>query len=118
MGIICIRQNDIHQARTAFQETIVDADNLLAKTQKYHSALDAKGLALCGLALLTEEPLQTSPLIEAAIQTFQEARKITKAAGIIKPTSRMLGQLEMCDNGKLLNPIYKMQQRWEKYVKP
>ena len=48
-GIIALRQGDEVAARGAFVRAIGQADEILSKTAEYYSALDAKGLALCGL---------------------------------------------------------------------
>src|SRR5690606_30413165 len=50
-GIIALRQGDEVAARRAFVRAIGQADEILSKTAEYYEALDAKGLALCGLAL-------------------------------------------------------------------
>ena len=50
-GIIALRQGERETAQEAFTKSIAQADEILAKTPDYYSALDAKGLALCGLAL-------------------------------------------------------------------
>ena len=50
-GIIALRQGDASTARQAFTRAIAQADEILAKTPEYYDALDAKGLALCGLVL-------------------------------------------------------------------
>ncbi len=48
-GIIALRQGDEVTARGAFVRAIGQADEILSKTAEYYSALDAKGLAICGL---------------------------------------------------------------------
>jgi tetratricopeptide (TPR) repeat protein len=48
-GIIALRQGERETAQEAFAKSIAQADEILAKTPEYYSALDAKGLALCGL---------------------------------------------------------------------
>ena len=53
-GIIASRQGeqgDEVAARGAFVRAIGQADEILSKTAEYYSALDAKGLAICGLVL-------------------------------------------------------------------
>ena len=50
-GIIALRQGERETAQDAFMKSIAQADEILTKTPDYYSALDAKGLALCGLAL-------------------------------------------------------------------
>ena len=46
-----MRQGERETAQEAFTKSIAQADEILAKTPDYYSALDAKGLALCGLIL-------------------------------------------------------------------
>ena len=48
-GIIALRQGERETAQEAFAKSIAQADEILAKTPDYYSALDAKGLALCGI---------------------------------------------------------------------
>ena len=50
-GIIALRQGDEVAARGAFVRAIGQADEILSKTAEYYSALDAKGLAICGLTI-------------------------------------------------------------------
>jgi tetratricopeptide (TPR) repeat protein len=50
-GIIALRQGDEVTARGAFTRAIAQADEILAKTPDYYSALDAKGLSICGLTI-------------------------------------------------------------------
>ena len=54
-GIIALRQGERETAQEAFTKSIAQADEILAKTPDYYSALDAKGLALCGLALCARD---------------------------------------------------------------
>ena len=48
-GIIALRQGERETAQEAFTKSIAQADEILAKTPDYYSALDAKGLAICAL---------------------------------------------------------------------
>jgi hypothetical protein len=48
-------QEDEVAARAAFLRAIGQADEILSKTAEFYSALDAKGLALCGLAITTRQ---------------------------------------------------------------
>ena len=54
-GIIALRQGDASAAQQAFVRAIAQADEILAKTPEYYDALDAKGLATCGLALCADD---------------------------------------------------------------
>ncbi|MFZ5911942.1 MAG: tetratricopeptide repeat protein [Chloroflexota bacterium] len=50
-GIIALRQGEAVTARAAFLRAIGQADEILSKTAEYYSALDAKGLSICGLLI-------------------------------------------------------------------
>ncbi|MGC1378669.1 MAG: toll/interleukin-1 receptor domain-containing protein [Anaerolineales bacterium] len=50
-GIIALRQGERAGAQAAFAQSIAQADEILAKTPDLYDALDAKGLAVCGLIL-------------------------------------------------------------------
>ncbi len=66
--IIALRQGERETAQDTFMKSIAQADEILTKTPDYYSALDAKGLALCGLALtqdltvLSSEPSTSGQL--------------------------------------------------------
>lgn len=53
-GVIALRRRDTSAASHAFTRAIAQADEILTKTAEYYEALDAKGLALCGLALVKD----------------------------------------------------------------
>jgi tetratricopeptide (TPR) repeat protein len=61
-GIIALRQGDEVTAREAFVRAIGQADEILSKTAEYYSALDAKGIAISGLAICDLPPSGTSRL--------------------------------------------------------
>ena len=58
LGIIDLRQSadltGLDTARQSFTTAIAQADALLALTPELYDALDAKGIALCGLAIINE----------------------------------------------------------------
>jgi len=129
-GIIALRQEDTESAQAAFRQAIAQADELLAKTPEYYEALDAKGLALCGLALvergnltgLNEDTLNLdavqknqhslkeaqgdlSGFIREAIETFQKAREIAPHAGVVKRVLRLFDELAKCDSEGVLEGV-------------
>jgi tetratricopeptide (TPR) repeat protein len=117
-GIIVLRQGDESTAQQVFRRAIELADEILAKTSDYYTALDAKGLALCGLALVkdltgfTESPPagesvreNLSGLIEQAIETFRAARKIAPHAGVVKSVLRLFDELAKCDPNGILKDV-------------
>ncbi|MCE7859865.1 MAG: hypothetical protein DYG86_08775 [Chloroflexi bacterium CFX2] len=118
-GIIVLRQGDEVTARGAFVRAIGQADEILSKTAEYYSALDAKGLALCGLTVVggrltaDGEGLTTvnkqPPTIyrQQAIETFRKARKIAPHAGIVKSVLRLFDELVKCDKEGVLKDVRK-----------
>jgi tetratricopeptide (TPR) repeat protein len=101
-GIIALRQGDGSTASEAFTRSIVQAVEILAKTPDYYDALDAKGLALCGLALCDGEQH-----IPAALETFRAARKIAPHAGIVERVLRLFEELVKCDEEGVLGEVRK-----------
>jgi tetratricopeptide (TPR) repeat protein len=103
-GIIALRQGDEVAARGAFVRAIGQADEILSKTAEYYDALDAKGLALCGLAVLGEPPSFENPK-SLAVETFKKARKIAPHAGVIKRNLRLFDELVKCDGMGVLKNV-------------
>lgn len=117
-GIIALRQGDEVAARGAFVRAIGQADEILSKTAEYYSALDAKGLALCGLALCRSRlQRDDSPNadnlsrfkrdLQDAIETFRKARKIAPHAGVVKSVLRLFDELAKCDTEGILKDVRK-----------
>jgi tetratricopeptide (TPR) repeat protein len=97
-----LRQGERETAQEVFSKSIAQADEILAKTPDYYSALDAKGLALCGLAICGDKKF-----IPDAIETFKKARKIAPHAGIIKSALRLFDELAKCDENGILKDVRK-----------
>ncbi len=120
-GIIALRQGDEVAARGAFVRAIGQADEILSKTAEYYDALDAKGLAICGLAIaddgrrtMDDDPTGTlrsgqSSMVyrQQAIETFQQARKIAPHAGVVKSVLRLFDELVKCDEAGILKDVRK-----------
>lgn len=114
-GIIALRQGDEVAARAAFVRAIGQADEILSKTAEFYEALDAKGLAMCGLALCArDDGRQTvdggngqpsTVYRQQAIETFQKARKIAPHAGIVKQNLRLFDELVKCEGGEILKDV-------------
>lgn len=104
-GIIALRQGDEVAAREAFVRAIEQADEILSKTAEYYDALDAKGLALCGLALTTGDSHLKDDCHLQAIETFRTARKIAPHAGIVKSVLRLFDELVKCDTDGILKDV-------------
>ena len=126
-GIIALRQGERETAQEAFTKSIAQADEILAKTPDYYSALDAKGLALCGLILagrgdpsmptganvgktvppdkVTVSAGRVAPTVDEAIETFRKARKIAPHAGVVKSVLRLFDELVKCDEEGVLKGV-------------
>jgi len=104
-GIIALRQGDEVTARGAFVRAIGQADEILSKTAEYYSALDAKGLVLCGLAITTGDSQLKADCHLRAIETFSAARKIAPHAGVVKSVLRLFDELVKCDGEGLLKGV-------------
>jgi tetratricopeptide (TPR) repeat protein len=87
LGVVRLRQGDKPAARQALDAAVRWADGLLVRCDRNWEALDARGLALCGLALLDGQKG-----FDAAIATFQAARRVTAGAGVVR---RILRQLDL-----------------------
>ncbi len=114
-GIIALRQGERETAQEAFTKSIAQADEILAKTPDYFSALDAKGLALCGAAIAadddgrrTVDDGQSSMVYrQQAIESFKQARKIAPHAGVVKSVLRLFDELVKCDEDGILKDVRK-----------
>jgi tetratricopeptide (TPR) repeat protein len=100
LGVIALRQSDQAAAREAFIAAIAHSDQLIEfNSMGDYEALDTKGLALSGLALL-DGPQH----IPAAIAAYRAARAIT-AAGIVGRALRLHDALAVLDTNGLLAEV-------------
>ncbi|MEK6751219.1 MAG: tetratricopeptide repeat protein, partial [Chloroflexota bacterium] len=118
-GIIALRQGEGETAQEAFAKSIAQADEILAKTPEYYSALDAKGLALCGAAIAADDGRRTvdggrettvngqssTVYRQQAIEAFKQARKIAPHAGVVKSVLRLFDELVKCDEEGVLKGV-------------
>jgi len=75
LGVIELRQGYHSLAQQAFTAAIAHADKMLGQTPQLYDALDARGLALCGLALCGD-----AARVNDAIAAYRAARAINKDA--------------------------------------
>ncbi len=99
-GVIAIRQNDRAAAQEAFAEAVAQADAILTHSTQYLDALDAKGLALCGLTLC-----ESGNRMPEAIETFKAARAINKDAGNVGRVLKLFDALAVADEAGLLAEV-------------
>ncbi len=108
-SIILLRQNELENAGAAFHKALAQADEILAKTPELYGALDAKGLALCGLVLTTDDSLLRDDYHLQAIETFKKARQIAPHAGVVKCVLRLFDELVKCDNDGALEELRRLE---------
>jgi tetratricopeptide (TPR) repeat protein len=101
MGVIALRQGDSASAKDAFETTVKASDALLDHNERNYGALDAKGLALCGLALCDED----TNYIPDAISSYEAARSITRAPGIVGRVLRLFNELAKADTQGLISGV-------------
>jgi tetratricopeptide (TPR) repeat protein len=101
MGVIALQQGDSASAKDAFETTVKASDALLGHNEQNYGALDAKGLALCGLALCDED----TNYIPDAISSYEAARFITRVPGIVGRVLQLFDELVKADTQELLSGV-------------
>jgi tetratricopeptide (TPR) repeat protein len=100
LGLIAMREEDRTAVAEAFQGAISHADVMLERCDQNYEALDARGLALAGLAVL-----QGCQHTAEAIAAFRAARTITSAPGIVGRVKRLLDAMAPADAAGILAPV-------------
>jgi tetratricopeptide (TPR) repeat protein len=95
-GLALIELHRADQAVSAFTGALTAADALLALADSNVAALQARALALAGLAATTSDPHRASE----AVQAF--ARTTTNAAGVAADTQRLLETITTHDQSGIL----------------
>jgi tetratricopeptide (TPR) repeat protein len=101
LGVIALRQGDSTSAKDAFETAVKASDALVDHNEQNYGALDAKGLALCGLALCDED----TNYIPDAISSYEAARSITRAPGIVGRVLRLFNELGKADTQGLISGV-------------
>ena len=101
LGLIALRQGDRVAAAEAFSAAIAHSDVILGRYEQNYDALDAKGLALAGLAVL-----EGSQGAAEAIVAFRAARAITSAPGVVARVKRLLDFLSPADVANILGGVH------------
>lgn len=103
LGVIALRQGEVTTAKEAFATAVVQADAMLARAARNYGALEAKGLALCGLALC--EARDPRDRLSEAIIALRAAREINKDAGVVKRVLRLFDALIVVDTDGILKNV-------------
>ncbi|MGW6194816.1 tetratricopeptide repeat protein [Kribbella sp. NPDC055110] len=96
-GIALLYLGRVREATGAFRAAVDAADQLLSLATGNPDALDARGLACCGLAI-TDEPAR----VREAVDAFRRARAVHTAAGTVAEVTRMLARLGAADEHGVL----------------
>jgi tetratricopeptide (TPR) repeat protein len=97
-GVIALRQGQEAAAGEAWDSAIRGADQFLAEGHENFAALDAKGLALSGLAFLGQGNL------DQAVAAYLAARRITSEPGVVNRAQRLLVELALVAGAAALEP--------------
>jgi tetratricopeptide (TPR) repeat protein len=91
-GVALLGTDRAMDATQAFETAVTTADDLIVKAPGNIAALDARGLASCGLAVCSD-PTQ----VAAAIDSFNRARATTAAAGVVAAAVRLFDVIASYD---------------------
>jgi tetratricopeptide (TPR) repeat protein len=100
-GLALLELNRPEESVQAFSDAATAADALLALAGRNVDALQARALALSGLAATTGDPARAAE----AGRAFARAEAITNAAGMAADTRTLLGQIARHDTSNILAEI-------------
>jgi tetratricopeptide (TPR) repeat protein len=100
-GLALLGLHRVDEAERAFSDTVTAADALLALADSNVVALQARALALSGLAAATGDPAWATQ----AVQAFARAPAITSAAGVAADTRRLLDAIASHDQSGILAEV-------------
>lgn len=98
LGIACLLDSDPDAARQAFADTMEATDRILVRCADFLSALECKGMALCGLCLCDGAPL------DPALEALQAARALNSDPIVIQRVHGMLQAMAPADPDDRLAP--------------
>jgi tetratricopeptide (TPR) repeat protein len=101
LGILALRLGDREEARTRFSAALEQANEMLEWNAKHFAVLEIKGLALCGLLVCDGVP----DLLSQATAAYNEARALTKDAGVVKRALRLFDGIGAAAPGGLLHVV-------------
>jgi hypothetical protein len=98
LGLALLELNRASEAVPAFTGALTAADALLALTDSNVAAIQARALALSGLAAATGDPAHATE----AVQVFARARALASAIGVTADTRRLLKMIAAHDRTGVL----------------
>ena len=106
-GLALLKLNRTEEAAQAFSDALTAADAQLALADSNVAALQARALALAGLAAATGDPTRATQAAEA----FAQTQGITSAAGVASDTHRLLEKIASHDQSGVLTDVRAAQDR-------
>jgi tetratricopeptide (TPR) repeat protein len=100
-GLALLELHRPKESRQAFTSVLTSADALVALADSNVAALQARALALAGLAAATDDPGRA----DEAVDAFTHARTITSAAGVVADTQHLLKRIIARDQSGVLAEI-------------
>ncbi len=97
-GLALLELRRLTESRQALTDAVAAADALLALADRNVAALEARALALSGLAVVAGDPARAAE----AVQAFAQARAVTRAPGVVAETRRLLGIITAHDQSGVL----------------
>ena len=100
-GLALLELHRVEESVETFSDAVTTADALLALADRNVAALQARALALSGLAAATSDPARTVEAVEA----FAQAHTVTSAAGVTADTLHLLDKIACHDPSGLVAGI-------------
>ncbi len=97
-GLALLELHRVDEGTRAFGDAVTAADTLLALADRNVAALQARALALSGLAAATGDPAWATQAAEA----FARAHAVTSAAGVAADARSLLGAIASHDRSGIL----------------
>ena len=97
-GLALLELHRLDESSRAFKDAIVAANGLLSLTERNVAALEARALALSGLAVIAGDQARAREAEEALIR----ARAAISAPGVVADTRRLLGMIIAHDQSGIL----------------
>ena len=99
-GLALLELHRLEESVRAFSDAVTAADALLALADSNVAALQARALALSGLAAAAGDPARAAEAGEA----FARAHAVTSAAGVAADTRRLLDADRLSTTGPVSSP--------------
>jgi hypothetical protein len=100
-GLSLLELHRLEDSKATFNDAVAAADALLTLTDHNVAALQARALALSGLAAATGDPAWATE----ARQAFAQAQAATTAAGVTADTRRLLGKITCHEQSGILAEV-------------